>query len=231
MIRIGLAIFLMFPVISFAQTEIGAWTGLQADVPLTKKWKTGIEFQARFDQDLTRLNTVFISTYLNYELSNFIKTEYSYRFTMDPGKTEFRQRHTLDFIFGNWIDFLSEDSRFSFDTRLRGTFEYFPQDQNETELRLKGVLKYNLKGTKIEPYLSSELFYHFQDQIIYTANEVTTRGAINKWRLRAGLSIPLNKRHELKTFYLFQDRIGSDKIDHIFGLKYAYSFRRLNKAD
>lgn len=231
MTRIVVAFLLFLPLISYGQGEVGAWTGLQADVPITKKWKTGIEFQSRFDQDLTRLNTVFLSPYLNYELTNFVETEYSYRFTMDPGKTEFSQRHTLDLTFGNLIDFFSEDSRFSLDTRLRGTYEYFPQDQNETELRLKGVLKYNLKGTKIEPYLSSELFYRFQDQIIYTANEVTTREAINTWRLRAGLSIPLSKRHELKTFYLFQDRIGSDKIEHIFGLKYAYNFRRLNKAD
>lgn len=227
MIRYILLLFLPFSAVG--QSDFGAWTGVSVDVPLTKKLEVGSDVQTRYDSNLSELDEFFISPYISYELNKHIAIGADYRMTYYAQKSNYGHREAIDVMFKKLLELFFTDSRFEFDARLRGTHEFNRSDDNSSNIRLKGKLSYNLPKTKLEPELSSEIFYHFNDQIIYKADKVITNNRFDKYRIRLGLNYSFTKRHQMKVFYQFQKTFLEDKSSNILGVKYSYQFKTLMK--
>lgn len=96
------------------------------------------------------------------------------------------------------------------------------EERVENTVRLKLKLDYNLPKTKLDLFASTELFYRFQRDVIYTFEEVQTVSSINKYRVKAGARYPLGDHHALKLFGMHQWRYPDRAGEFVLGLGYSY---------
>jgi hypothetical protein len=113
--------------------------------------------------------------------------------------------------------------------RLRFTHQYRGGDLNNDNLRFRWKYAVTSPNKKWSPYFLTELFLHFNDQLIYTSSEVRSVHRFNKVRFRTGVAYNFNKRNELNAFYIVQPEFESADTDFIIGLSYQYKFKRLNR--
>ncbi len=216
------------------EQDFGLWSGVDVRVPLTKKLDAGLEVQMRFKNNVTAIDNSFFSPYIKYDLHKHFGLGIDYRWSNEPkgggmfGPDNFH-RVTLDLEAKKLVELFAENTRLDASFRLRGTHETTNGDRNNDYLRMQLEFKYNIPGIKLEPELSGELFYHFNDQLSYSFSEVQSRGRMNKFRVKLGLNYQLNKRQQLKLFYMIQSFTESPKTDFVLGVGYSYRFKRLGK--
>lgn len=217
-----------------AQKDFGLWSGVDLRVPLTKKLSTGIEIQARFNENVSRIDNTYLSPYLKYDVHKHVGISVDYRLTNEAGSSGFfgtsnLHRIAFDVEANKLIELFAPDSRYDASVRLRYTHENTLGDRNNDYFRMQLNVKYELPKYKLEPEIAAELFYHFNDQLSYSFTEVRSRSRFNKYRVRVGLNYELNKRNSLKIFYMVQSGIESPKADFILGVGYTYRLKRLFK--
>ena len=139
----------------------------------------------------------------------------------------YTHRTTLDVEFKDLLELFVDKTPLEITARIRGTHEVRDGDLNNNYLRGRLKLAYNLPGTKLEPHILGEVFYHFNDQISYTFSSIESRNRINKYRLRAGLSYPFTKQHTVKVFYIVEPRTESPRTDFILGVGYTFKLKQL----
>ncbi len=224
----GVVLTLFSPVNLSAQQDFGLWTGIDGKLSLSKKIQVGAVVQMRFKENINARSESFISPYIACNPFKHFKIGLDYRFSnnWDNGYiSENRHRITIDLGFKKLLGLLNIKSRFNFDSRLRYVGESRIGDVNSHYLRGRIKLVYNLPKTKIEPHISSELFYHFNDQLSYTENQVITNHRFNKYRVRAGFEIPVAKQHQIRVFYIIQKEISGPNTDYIGGLTYRFRWK------
>ncbi|OFZ41246.1 MAG: hypothetical protein A3D92_23430 [Bacteroidetes bacterium RIFCSPHIGHO2_02_FULL_44_7] len=217
-----------------SQKDFGLWSGVDVRVPMTKKLSAGIEIQARFKDNISRVDNSFLSPYLKYDVHRHLGIGVDYRFTNEAGPSGFfgttnLHRICLDIEANKLVDLIADDSRFDASVRVRYTHENTLGDQNNDYLRMQVNVKYKLSKSKLEPEVAAELFYRFNDQLSYSFSEVRSRSRFNKYRVRVGLNYDLNKQNSVKIFYMVQSGIESPKADFILGVGYTYRFKKLFK--
>lgn len=215
-------LFSFSSLVLLSQSQWGGWFGAAAEGELHKDWKAGMEIQSRFDKNFSSLDQLYLSPFVKWDVHKHLRIGADYRWT-SFGSTVSSHRGTLDLQFRDLMDLIANDSRLAWTCRLRGTYESSNYQSTETNLRLRSQLSYNLPKTKAEPFIQCELFYHFNDQLIYTFEEVRAEHNFSKYRIRIGAELPLNKRHEFQCYYMFQSRISEPKIDHVIGIEYKYN--------
>lgn len=216
-----------------AQNDFGLWTGVDLNIPLTKKIKFGIDVQTRFDRNVSRMKEAYMSPSVKWDVLKQFRVGFNYRLTRMPYSSDVlnrisTHRFTLDLELNDLIKFIKDKSRLEISLRVRGTNEHELSKLTENYLRyrIKGV--YNLPKTKLEPSLSAELFYHFNDQIIYTFTEVKSINSFNKLRLQFGLKYPLGKS-TVEIYSIYQRKFMNTESNFIIGLGYTYDLDRLIK--
>lgn len=234
--RLLLTFFLVLglSVFSFGQKDFGLWSGIDLRLPVTKKLDFGLEIQARFENNISKVNSSFLSPYVKYEILRHLGAGLDYRFTNVAGPTGFfgsmnEHRFTIDVEGKKLLDFISKDLKLDASIRLRYTHETTAGDRNNDYWRTQFELKYDLKKLDLKPELAVEFFYHFNDQYSYSFNEVRSSGRFNKFRIRLGMNYAFNKRDDIKVFYMVQPRMESTKTDFVLGLGFTHRFKRLGK--
>lgn len=226
-------VLLLAPLVQ-GQKDFGLWTGVDLRVPITKKWSTGIEIQARLNNNASRVDNTYLSPYIKYDLHKYLGIGADYRLTNEAGPsgifgTTNLHRLAVDVEANKLIELFAPESRYDASVRLRYTHENTLGDRNNDYFRMQLTLKYNVPKYKLEPELAAELFYHFNDQLSYSFEEVRSRNRFNKYRVRIGINYEINKLNSLKIFYMVQSAIESPKADFILGLGYTYRLKRLIK--
>ena len=217
---------------SIAQKDFGMWSGIDLRVPLTQKLDAGMEIEMRFHNNVSSVNTSFLSPYLKYEVQKYLGIGVNYRWSNEPieqgvfGPNNFH-RLTFDVEAKKLIELISNSSPFDASLRLRYTHETTMVDRSNDYWRTQFEIKYNWEEFNLKPEVSAELFYHFNDQFDYTFEEVRTNSRFNKYRIRLGMGYEINKRHEAKIFYMLQSQFESPKADYILGIGYSYRFKRI----
>jgi hypothetical protein len=215
-----------------AQNEFGCWSGMKLNVPVTKDFKMGMEAETRFDRNLSRMKTAFISPYASWDASKYFEIGLSYRLSSSPYNAEvtnriLSHRYALDLEFKNIMDFIKDKSNLGLTLRFRGTKEYEELKRTDNYLRLRIKADYSLPKSKLKPYLSVEMFYHISDQVTYTFSEVNTVNNINKLRASLGFKYAISKKHEIKIFYICQRQILKSENKFILGVGYTYDIDKL----
>ena len=229
---VGILAFTLNTSVSLAQKDFGLWAGLDVRIPILKKLAIGVELQSRFESNVSQVERSFISLYVKYELHKHVRLGLDYRLSNLPSGSgffgsEYTHRTTLDIELRNLVDLIKEDTRLQLTARIRGTYEARSGDLNNTNLRGRLKIAYNLPKTKLEPHVAAEVFYHFNDQINYTFSSVEAKHRVSKYRLRAGLSYPLTKQHLVKLYYIVEPRTESMRTDFILGVGYAFKLKRI----
>ncbi len=222
---IGFFLFAL-PVIGFGQeTDLGAWNSITIESDLSKDFKVGLETELRLDNNMTIPYLFFFSPYGEYDLNKHIRFGAGYRYSYHLTDSDRSHRATAEIVFRNLTEFFMKKPRLDASIRLRGTREAFNLARTESTLRTKLSLSYNLPKTKLEPKAAVEFFYEFDQQLVYTFEDVKGVSGWDKYRIRIGVSYPFKKRHELFPFYQFQSGFNEASIGNTLGLAYVYDFK------
>lgn len=230
-----LIVGIMLPLFSSAQKDFGAWIGTDVRMPINKKIAIGLQLESRFKDNISSVDQSFLSPYMKYDLFKHIDLELSYRLSNNPTSGFFgsdnSHRITFDLGFKELLKAFKiiKSKNLNFDARIRYTHSTSTGDLNNDYLRTRFKLDYNVSGFKLKPYVSTEFFFHFNDQLTYSAIEVTSRNRFNKYRLNLGMEYKIGKRHELNLYYMIQPTIESPNTSFIIGLGYQYSLKRIKK--
>lgn len=211
--------------------DLSSWTGAEAKCELNKEWSLGLEAQSRTDLRVGGFDALLLSPSVSWKPIKHIEAGLSYRLTSVPysnattNRVE-KHRFSADFTFRKIESLLfSKKSRFGISLRLRGTTEHQSEERVENTLRLKFKLEYNLPKTKLDLFASTEVFYRFQRDLVYTFAEVQSVDALNKYRVKLGASYPLGDQHSIKLFGMHQWRYPDGTNEVVVGLGYSFDFK------
>lgn len=220
-------VFLLLFLVAFsatAQNRLWLSSGGQTNV-LNKKVSLGASLSARF-YDNTRWDKVFPEVSARYNLSDYFKPSIDYRFVVN------QQRNGNQISSGHRVN-LNLNTGYvyeRFDLKFRVRFQYKfnrflagPGDVYEPDfdnaIRLKPVLKYNIKGSKIDPRIEGEWFYNTVNSA--SGNQFT------KFRFGIGVDVKLPNENVItvKYRYDYEFNIANPQRFHILSLAHEYTYK------
>ena len=210
--RLLFILFILFTAFNsaYAKTDkFGTWI----ELTFTKKFLKDFEFsiipEFRLQDDFT-MDEYILEGKLGYDPFKFLDFAISYRYNTnvkDKGNEVF---HNIVFDATGKVEF----DRFDASLRTR-----FTNDSDSGDIpwetfyfRPRAKLKYNIKGVKIDPYVSYELFYNIKLSDFY------------KGRFDIGISRDFGKHHEIELCYRLQDYFSVRNSINILGINYEFKF-------
>jgi hypothetical protein len=203
-------IFLIGFSITQAKTEeFGTWI----ELTFTKKFLKDFEFsiipELRLQDDFTIDEYIFEGK-LGYEPFKFLGFAAAYRLNTNVKNNEDEISHSAVFDVTGKTDV----KRFNASLRARFTNDSDGGDVpwESFYFRPRAKLSYNIKGKKVEPYISYEIFHSFREKEYYKA------------RFDVGFSRKFNKKHEVGFYYRLNDYFSERSSIHILGINYGFKF-------
>jgi hypothetical protein len=206
---------LLLPIFFYCQIA-SAQTGLWSDASVTKKWnksfKTSFEIGER--QNLgVGFDRLYVEVGAAYQVLDGIKITGAYRLVSNEKGDQFvlqTDRLSQRFQIGTDISILDA---FDFGPkRLDLTWSSTQQWSIQTGKQMSSIwrnklsLSYDIKNFPLTPTLSTEHFYRWNANVVYTPTEVLVSGATVQWRYFVGAQIELPKKQSLKLQVGFRER-------------------------
>jgi hypothetical protein len=199
------------------------------EIELSKKIVKNLKFE--FNPELRLLDDFKMDSYileggLSYKLHKYLTIASYYRFEEQWDYKKKSGAYKGDYSYNRLAIDLKpgyDFYRFSLQGRIRYTKGLDATD-NASELRYRAKLDYNIKGIKLLPFVSIELF---NNKSVTEAEKTLISGGfkdINKIRYTAGLSYELNKNNEVSLFYRLQDNRVKNEWADILGLGFSHDF-------
>ncbi len=240
-------IFLLLASVANAQNNPSIWTELEFSKKITKKLKVEFNPELRlldaFKMDSTdgyKIDSYILEGGLSYKLNKFVTVASYYRFEEEfdakykrkldengnrvvPKEYEYvyseKSLNRLAFDLKSGFDL----SRFAFQVRIRYTQGLYTNNA-ASEWRYRGKVDYNIKGIKLVPFATVELFH---DQSVLDVERDNISGgmkSIDKIRYTAGFAYSLNKNNDINLFYRLQDNRVKNENTNILGLGFSHNF-------
>jgi len=206
---------LLLPILLYGHIAC-AQTGLWFDASITKKWnksfKTSFEIGER--QNLgVGFDRLYVEVGAAYQVLDGIKITGAYRLVSNEKGDQFvlqTDRLSQRFQIGTDISILDA---FDFGPkRLDLTWSSTQQWSIQTGKQMSSIwrnklsLSYDIKNFPLTPTLSTEHFYRWNANVVYTPTEVLVSGATVQWRYFVGAQIELPKKQSLKLQVGFRER-------------------------
>lgn len=182
-------------------------TSFKLSLKPLKKLKINFTPEVRFNDDFS-VDQYQFETELVYKLAKILRMSGGYRFVVnsrDEKSTEYLHRYEVGASLQKDFDRFEPELRFQFTN-------YADDDVKNKYLRYKGALGYNIKGCRLTPTLSAELFQQLSDNILY------------KVRYKLKLDYKILKNNYIRASYRLDYYIHKDKNKHIFSLGYKIIF-------
>jgi hypothetical protein len=213
-----LTLAILFNFFSHAQSGPSTWIELEFSKKIIDNLKIEFNPELRMFSGF-EMDTYILEGGLSYKLHKYLTVAGYYRY-----ENEWDYKNSTGAYKGqiasNRIAFDAKSgfalNRFDFQFRLRYTngadFDQTTDDK-ASYFRYRAKINYDIKGSKLAPYVSVEAFH---DLIL---NDV------DKMRYTGGLSYPINKSNELSLFYRLQDysETAKESMD-IIGIGYSLKF-------
>jgi hypothetical protein len=213
-----------------AQTEAGttivtqdleSWTKIGLKLKTNKKFNIGLDQGFRFNKNSIILDQMFTEANLKFKLNKNFKLGVGLRYIRDRGGNDLFDndfRFNLDALFKHKVNDFSFQYRLRFQNRNEIGLSNANGDYYRNFLRLKASLKYNIKGWRLDPVFSVEIFRDL--------TKVT--GRFDNLRFTIGSNYNLKKYGELGAFYRLERELGASypKTTSIIGLNYVYTFKK-----
>lgn len=207
----------------FSQSNPSTWLELEFSKKIVKNLKVEFNPELRLFGGF-EMDSYILEGGLSYKLHDYLTLAGYYRY---ENERKFREKREIyEWEDSNRLAFDAktglELKRFNFQFRLRYTngsdFDE-TTDNKDSFFRYRGKVDYNIKGTKIVPYLAVEAFHDLNLKYI------------DKMRYTSGLGYPINKNNEISLFYRLQDFYELDELAdekkesmHIIGVGYSLKF-------
>ena len=202
----------------YAQSGLSSWYELELSKKITKNLKVELNPELRLLSGF-KMDAYILEGGLSYKLHKYLtvagyyryEDQYDYKKKTGAYKGQLRlNRLAFDAKTG------FETGRFDWQFRIRYTnaADFDPStDERASYFRYRAKIDYDLKGSKLIPYVSMEVFH---DLILKD---------VDKIRYTGGLSYPINKTNEASLFYRLQDYKEAGKASvNILGIGYSLKF-------
>lgn len=201
---------------AFSQSVPATWLELEFSKKIVKNLKVEFNPELRLASGF-EMDSYILEGGLSYKLHKYLTVAGYYRFENEYNYRE--KRKIYEWESSNRLA-LDAKSGFSFDRlnvqlRLRYT-NGADLDQTNSEkasfFRYRTKVEYDIKGSKIIPYLAAEVFHDLVET------------EINKIRYTSGLTYPIDKKNEIGMFYRLQDYTDAKTSLNILGIGYSLKF-------
>jgi len=213
-----LTLAIMLSLSGYTQSGPSTWVELEFSKKLIKNLKVEFNPELRLFSGF-EMDTYILEGGLSYKLHKYLTIAGYYRY-----ENEWDYKNSTGAYKGqvasNRIAFDAKSgfelNCFDFQFRLRYTngadFDQTTDDRT-SYFRYRAKINYDIKGSKLAPYVSVEAFH---DLIL---NDV------DKMRYTGGVAYPINKSNELSIFYRLQDysETAKESMD-IIGIGYSLEF-------
>ncbi|MBT3383744.1 MAG: DUF2490 domain-containing protein [Prolixibacteraceae bacterium] len=210
--RIFILLFILFISVSITQAKtkkFGTWMEFEFSKELFEKFEISLIPEIRLEDDFT-IDEYLIDVKFTYEPVKFLNFAAAYRINTNVKNkgNEISKRFVLD------ANAKQEFGRFEASLRTRYT-NYTDVEEGESEsnyFRPRAKLEYDIKGNKIRPFVSYELFRN------------TTEKETRKGRFDIGFTRKLGNLHRIGIYYRLQDYFDDSNSVHILGIDYRLKF-------
>lgn len=190
---------------SFAKTvKYGTWLEFELTKKLYKKLELSFIPELRLYDDFT-VDKYMFDGKIAYEPLQFLTVAGTYRMAYNVKKdgTELNKRFFLDIKGKTSIE--------RGDVSLRARYTNYSDSNAEDKskfFRTRLKFAYDIKGSKIKPYSSYEVFRDL------------AKSEFCKGRFDIGFTRKLSKHHRIGFYYRLQDYYNNRSLKHIFGIDY-----------
>ncbi|MEA5004929.1 MAG: DUF2490 domain-containing protein [Rikenellaceae bacterium] len=209
----------LLPLAMSAQDDIGLWLNGDISFKIMPKLQLELAESFRLRESLGEIDRSETSLELSYKLSKFLKVGGVYDFIYYNHSTkdwESRHRYKLYVTGDVSLNRFNISIREMFQSTFRvGVEETSTRANPKMILRSRIMAEYDIKGSKLVPYISAEYYNTLNDPV---KNELV------KTRYTAGVKYRLNKRNCLELFYRHISEKDEDDIEgsNILGIGYSY---------
>lgn len=217
-------VVLFFVFSGYAQMP-ATWVEFELSKKIVKDLKLEFNPELRLLDDF-KMDSYILEGGLSYKLHKYLTIASYYRFEEEWDYKKSTGAYKGNYSFNRLaFDIKSgyELYRFSLQGRIRYT-KGLDATNNESEMRYRAKLDYNIKGIKLIPFVSVEFF---NNKSVTDAEKTLISGGfkdINKIRYTGGLSYELNKNNEVSLFYRLQDNRVKDEWANVLGLSFSHDF-------
>jgi len=190
------------------QKDFQLWLDAGLSYKINKKLDLKFEAAYRRDNNLADVNETYVELQLQSDPFKFLVFSGGYRFS---GWFEKYLVHRL-FAFAK---FNFDVERFRINYRIRYDYNFSSElGPLPTHLRNKIKVRYRTRKFPIDPFVAYELFYR--------TNNWDNR--FSQQRMDVGVHYSISKKHSLKGYYRYQQRLNavSPNQNFILGISYSY---------
>lgn len=217
-----LVITLMFVTVfpgAAQKTDYGSWISVEVTKDLSKKITLEGEEEVRIFKNFGEIDRFATSFGGVASIVKGIKAGLGYTWIYDHDvKDAFWENRHRAFGYlqgktdlGRFVLTLREKFQTTWYNKNSDNFDYSPQHY----LRSKLTVNYDIKGSKLEPFLSVEMHYPLNNP---------EGNKIDNMRYSAGVEIPLSEKITLDTYFRLSQELNVSNPDYLYILGFNLSF-------
>lgn len=212
----------VFQATAFGQDQdVRLWSSLSVRYDLSKKWRISLEEEARFIENIGRLDKINSELTVNYQINKFLDGGVLYRLIANNHPDGYVYANHR---FGAYLEVQKKYAgmRLSLKTSFQKTYPAFFRSGDwylpENYVRAEGGVSRELKNKKTEPYTNLEWWYRIQSG---------DQSFIDRYRFTIGIKHKLNKNNRLDLFFRVQQelQVKDPLTAWIFGVGYQFKVR------
>lgn len=194
------------------------WTGVKFQAPISNKVQVALSPEIRLTNQSHKVDDILLEADARIRWFKLFQPEFSFRIFRsydDPGhyfngnRVSIGIRSVLDvgrFRFSN---------RFQYMHSLTNKYSFGYSIETQRHLREGLKITYNIRKSKIEPFIQAEIFYDLSPERNHEFFRI---------RYRAGLELPVSKRSSFDIFFQLQDKLNTKNPLRTYALGVFYSF-------
>lgn len=200
--------------------DAGLWTTFNLEYTITSKFSGLLTQEARFKENISRLNLFYTDIGTQYKFSKNFKAALVYRHIdkfQDDNSYSFRHRVMLDLTFKHKFGKFTVGYRNRTQAEVRDVQSSNAGMVPEWYSRNKLGVKYDTE-TRFTPYGSVEFRYQFHDPRNIESDQTWHR---TRWVV--GTEYQINDKNVFSTYYLmqFEYNVVTPQDQYVIGLEYA----------
>ena len=212
---------------AISQDVYGFWTGVEVTKPLSNSLSVSVSPELRTTTSPFVVDDILLEANIAFKPLKWLQIVGGYRYS------RFYENAFDDRLNGRRYSIAIRPKfdlgRFSFSYRgqyQRSMIYWYDMGysiETKDNFRNRLQINYNVPNSKVEPFVSGELYYDL------TSGK---QKEFSRLRVRAGVTYPLNKRNEIEVFGQYQTKLNtnSPETSYVLGVFYSFSFRKSKPA-
>lgn len=195
------------------------WSGAELQFPFSKTFRITFSPELRLT-DEKRIDDFILETEAQLRINKLLQPTISYRyyrFYDDPGEYFNGQRLGAGVNSSVELGRFKMTNRIYYFHRLINRYGYGYSIETRRELREGIKITYNIRRTKLEPFVQAEIYYDISPDRNHEFSRI---------RIRTGLEYPFSKRSSIDFFFQVQDKLNTSNPLRTYTVGIFYNYKR-----